>query len=634
MAHLPIIVGCGGISPAGRSSGNHGYRRLVLDALPEAVAQSTLRSLRALMGAADGTELGSPAPVAAAERERLCAGTLIRKIAPPHFSPDCLPNRVDVELPPGETLCLQLPVRRLPDPLPEGWTVEAVEAGQARLRIAGGAPLALMSQASSSVRAAGQLPEGFAPGSYYPSRGHPRGLEMTIFAVSDALDSLGIDWSQLAKKVPPDAISVYAGSAMSQLDALGYGGMIQSRLAGKRVSARQCPFGFAEMAADFINAYVIGSLGQSGHAVGACASFLYNLRLAIADIRSGQARIAVVGCSEAPIVAEIVEGYAAMGALATDAELLKLDGLEGGEPDHRRACRPFARNCGFTIAESAQFLVLFDDALAVETGAQMHGAVAEVTVNADGFKKSIAAPGAGNYLTVARALGCAENLLGRRAIQQRSFIMAHGTGTPQNRTTESAVLDRAAAWFGIENWPVAAVKCYLGHSIGTAAGDQVMAALGVWRDGWLPGISTMGEPAADVHCEHLRLSQTHMELGAEGTDLALINSKGFGGNNATALLLAPHVVQRMLRSRHGKTSMQCWQQHNEAVCEAAAAMDLRASAGEQRVRYHFDDERVLDGEDFSMERGRLRLSDELPDIAVDGCNPYPDLCVDAMGSEP
>ena len=58
-----------------------------------------------------------------------------------------------------------------------------------------------------------------------------------------------------------------------------------------------------------------------------------------------------------------------MGALAEDKALLGLDGLEHGEPDHRRACRPFSDNCGFTLAEASQFFVLFDDALALELGA-------------------------------------------------------------------------------------------------------------------------------------------------------------------------------------------------------------------------------------------------------------------------
>ena len=50
MARLPLIVGFGGVNAAGRSSFHHGYRRMVIDALPAATAERTLKSLAALMG--------------------------------------------------------------------------------------------------------------------------------------------------------------------------------------------------------------------------------------------------------------------------------------------------------------------------------------------------------------------------------------------------------------------------------------------------------------------------------------------------------------------------------------------------------------------------------------------------------
>ena len=48
-----------------------------------------------------------------------------------------------------------------------------------------------------------------------------------------------------------------------------------------------------------------------------------------------------------------------------------------------------------------------------------------------------------------------------------------------------------AKTFGIERWPVAAIKAYLGHSLATASGDQLAATLGAWQYGVLPGIHTI-----------------------------------------------------------------------------------------------------------------------------------------------
>ncbi|GIR69435.1 MAG: hypothetical protein CM15mP74_06860 [Halieaceae bacterium] len=52
---------------------------------------------------------------------------------------------------------------------------------------------------------------------------------MTVFAMSDALADLGIDWDTLSQSVPSDAISVYVSGAMGQLDEAGYGGMLSAR---------------------------------------------------------------------------------------------------------------------------------------------------------------------------------------------------------------------------------------------------------------------------------------------------------------------------------------------------------------------------------------------------------------------
>ena len=215
----------------------------------------------------------------------------------------------------------------MPEPVPASWRVTPVEGGkQVKVEILDSCDVLVPSQRKFPVQAAGMLPTGFDPGSLYNSRNHPRGLQMTVYAASDAVHSMGITWAEVMKKVSPDQVAVYAGSAMSQLDYNGSGGMLQARLAGKRVTSKQCALGFCEMPADFVNAYILGSVGSTGTAAGACATFLYNLRMGVDDIKSGRRRVVMVGTSEAPITAEVADGYDAMGALATDDGLNKIDG--------------------------------------------------------------------------------------------------------------------------------------------------------------------------------------------------------------------------------------------------------------------------------------------------------------------
>src|SRR5690606_13710675 len=134
-----------------------------------------------------------------------------------------------------------------------------------------------------------------------------------------------------------------------------------------------------------------------------------------------------------------------------------------------------------------------------------------------------------NYVTLGKAAALVKSVLGEESLQQRSYVQAHGTSTPQNRITESHVINETAKAFGITNWPVAAIKCYLGHSQGTSGGDQLSISLGTWKYGYIPGIATMDKVADDVHTSNLRFEQDHIEVGADNLDSILLNAKGFGG---------------------------------------------------------------------------------------------------------
>jgi acetoacetyl-[acyl-carrier protein] synthase len=286
------------------------------------------------------------------------------------------------------------------------------------------------------------------------------------------------------------------------------------------------------------------------------------------------------------------------------------------EPDLRRACRPFAENSGFTIAEGAQFVVLLDDALAVELGAVIYGAVTDVQVQADGYKKSISSPGVGNYITFAKAVARAMRDFGEESIRHRSFVQAHGTGTPQNRTTESQILNRVATAFGIENWPVAAIKCFVGHTMAAAGGDQLASTLGVFEHGILPGIATIDEVAADVERDHLRLSPRPLSRSPTDWDASFLNSKGFGGNNATATIMSPGIALQRLEQRHGGRALATWRQRNEAVVQKAVAWDQALTEGTARIVYRFDHE-VRSENHVRIENGMMYIEGLAPISLLD-----------------
>ncbi|MGJ8686269.1 MAG: beta-ketoacyl synthase, partial [Spongiibacteraceae bacterium] len=573
------------------------------------------------LAAVMGLDIPSDQPVSAEQKRHMREHTLIRKIEDAAFDVEKVAwnKRMAVS---GDNDDWQFVTRTrdLPDPLPENWTVTSLSEGQARVTIRGDVNCLLPTSRKFEVSSAGQLPTGFDPAEHYPARSHPRGLQMTICGVSDALRSMGIDWQTVSDAVGPDNIGVYASSAMAQLDDNGFGGLLGSRANGGRVSSKQLALGLADMPADFISAYVLGNIGVTGPSLGACATYFYNMRQAVQDIRNGTVRVAVVGAAESGVHPLAMDGYMAMGALATDAELLKLDsGLV--VPDYSRASRPFSSNCGFTISESAQFTILFDDALALELGAQIHGSVPDVFVNADGFKKSISGPGVGNYLTVAKAVSSAASILGDEAVRHRSYVQAHGTSTPQNRVSESHILNETAKWFGIEKWPVAALKAYLGHSVGAASGDQFNACLGVWNDNVIPGIATIDHIADDVYDSNLLLQREHIPVEDDGIDISILNAKGFGGNNASVTVLSPDVTRRLLRGRHGEKAWTDYQRKVEVVAENAAAYDAKASISNPEAIYHFGSN-VLEGADLALSRDGIAVKGWKQRVSLPTMSPY------------
>ena len=72
-----------------------------------------------------------------------------------------------------------------------------------------------------------------------------------------------------------------------------------------------------------------------------------------------------------------------------------------------------------------------------------------------------------------------------------------------------------------------------------ATADQLVMTLGVWKHGIIPGILTTQQIAPDVTTANLEFLLAHKDVGTEGMDAAILNSKGFGGNNATASILSP-----------------------------------------------------------------------------------------------
>ena len=538
---FPVICSVGGINSAGRSSFDFSYKRLVIDNLDANSKKTLLKDLNSLTNSEISSE------------KDIFEKTLVRKVNSDLFDPDLLMKDI------------------------------------------------------MNVNAAGQLPEGINLSEMYNSRQHPKGIQMTIFGVTDCLRNIGKDWdTEIKPLLDPKKIGVFSGPAIGQLDYEGMGGLLQSRKIGKRASSKHLSMSLIGMSADFINAYVLGSLGKTGTVAGACATFLYNLDLALKGIKNNELDFSIVGSAEAPINPEITDGFLATTGIADDKKILEMqirnndDNSE--EVDHKNACRPFGDNAGMILGEAAQFVAVTTLEFAIENGLKILGGFTDVAINADGFKKSISSPGIGNYITMAQSLS---NTLKIGCSIQESIVIAHGTGTFQNRSTESDVLNRVAEGFKLKDWKVTALKGMLGHTMGPAAGDELITAIGIWNHGLIPGINTTKKLANDVLTDNLDFCLSTREIDKEKVDAIYLNAKGFGGNNGSCGVVSPSFI----KSKINKTDLKNYEKKLSDTEVKRKAYLEESNDGNYDLIYRFKEEVLDPSKDMKITKDKISISD-------------------------
>jgi len=551
---IPCLVGFGGLTPAGRGSHNLSYSRMIYDLESEQNKFNYLKSVLTLCGLIDETtEATEIEQLILSKENEVLENTLMRKLDYEFFRNTFW--SYDYEMP---------------------------------------------------ANACGQLPYRLDPVTHYASRQHPKALGMSIVGFTDAMSDAGFDLRKEIDTYGRDKVGCFAGCAVMNMDRYSGDGLFASYPMGKRASSKHISFTLPEMTADFINAYVTGSLGITGHFIGACATSLYNLNAGVELIKSGKSELVIVGAAEAILGPPAYIGFSAMGAMATDERMTNLQQLlgEGDDLDYTKFCRPFGDNMGMVCGESAGFAILMSDRLALEVGANIRGCFLNVNINADGNKKSISGPGAGNYFSVGKTFKDIETVFGSKTLQEKSCFLAHGTGTPLNRITESHIISTFAKEFGIENLPVTSVKSKLGHTMGTAGMDQIWCGLGALESQKLTGICTIPKLADDVFKDNLDFFLDNKEFSSQ-KDIAFLNSKGFGGNNATSALISSSLTEELLQRRFTEKELKAWKKKREATLKLREKNFELAVNSDIEPIYEFDKD-VLDLTDLEISKKNIK----------------------------
>lgn len=120
----------------------------------------------------------------------------------------------------------------------------------------------------------------------------------------------------------------------------------------------------------------------------------------------------------------------------------------------------------------------------------------------------------------------------------------------------------------------------------------------------LPGIKTVDAVANDVVTQNLSIN---LQDTKKDFDVAFINSKGFGGNNATAYIVSAAKTQEMLKGKYSAELIHTHEEKQQTTRDSAEAYDLSATHGDLAAIYNPATEAIAD-EDISITETHIDIA--------------------------
>ncbi|HHU18686.1 MAG TPA: beta-ketoacyl-ACP synthase II [Bacilli bacterium] len=278
----------------------------------------------------------------------------------------------------------------------------------------------------------------------------------------------------------------------------------------RRVSPFFVPMLIPDMAAGQISIQ-LGAKGMNSCTVTACATGTNSIGDAFKVIERGDAEVMIAGGAEAPLTNMSFAGFSTARALSFNE-------------DPQTASRPFDKNRdGFVMGEGAGILVLESLDSALARGAHIYAEIAGYGSTADAYHITAPAPdGEGAQRSMKQAIndaGLTPNDI--------DYINAHGTSTAFNDKFETIAVKTV---FGKHAYDLmmSSTKSMTGHLLGAAGGVEAIASIKAIETGIVP--PTINYETPDPDCD---LDYVPNEARERTVDVALSNSLGFGGHNAS-----------------------------------------------------------------------------------------------------
>jgi 3-oxoacyl-[acyl-carrier-protein] synthase II len=338
-----------------------------------------------------------------------------------------------------------------------------------------------------------------------------RNVLLTAAVCSDALSHAGL----LMDAATAPRTGCLIGASVHGADSL--------RTASKQMQQQRplavSPWLLPNLCANVASARAAMQLGFAGPLLSpqaACATGNYAIALGARLVRGGDCDFVLAGGVESPLVPEIVQGFANMGAS------LKVRTGDRAYDDPAAASRPFSKDRkGFVLSEGAGVVVL-----AAEDALHARGLTPLAEVLGVGWTSDAHHFAAPHAPAVVRSIVEALSDAGVRT-DDVGMINAHGTSTMKGDAVEIACLREV---FGdqLAKVPIVANKSQLGHT--QSACGAIEAALtieGMRQSIMLPTLNYQADPS---------LGELDVVAGQARTRayaVALSTALGFGGTNCS-----------------------------------------------------------------------------------------------------
>ena len=308
---------------------------------------------------------------------------------------------------------------------------------------------------------------------------------------------------------------VMIGSGIGGLQGIEEAALMVAEKGPRRLS----PFFIPGRLINLTSGYVSikwGLKGPNHSAVTACATGTHAIGDAARLIMLDDADVMVAGGAESAICRLGVAGFAACRALSTNFN-----------ETPERASRPWDKDRdGFLMGEGAGVVVLESLDHAKARGARIYGEVTGYGLSGDAYHIT-SPPEDGNGAF--RAMQAALKRAGM-APDRIDYINAHGTSTPVGDEIELAAVERL---FGsaADGVAMSSTKSSIGHLLGAAGAVEAIFCLLAMRDGVVPPTLNLDNPSVTTPIDLVPHRPRERKV-----DVAMSNSFGFGGTNATLIL--------------------------------------------------------------------------------------------------